>query len=113
MAKRSNNQVEMRYGRESVVELMAVYAHHMHDYTADDRHEVLLGAHLGDMYYKLETMLHKMDASAKLGLNMSECVAFMDYWGNTDTSAFPLATVLILGIINKIDKRRIKGGLIE
>jgi hypothetical protein len=113
MAKRSNSQVEMKYGKESVNELMAIYAHHMYDFQVEDRHEQLLAAHLGDMYYKLDTMLHKMDKTMRLELNMSECVAFVQYWSETDTSGFPLATLLILDIIKKIDKRRIKGGLIE
>lgn len=113
MRNKADNIITFRIYKTSATELLSIYTHFMQHFKWADEHEKLLAAHVVDMYYRLERLERVMDKSAKFTMNISEALAFFTFWQINDTSSFPLATVLIADMIKKIDKRSIKGGLIE
>lgn len=105
MGKRPLNTIKFRMGESTVEELARIYKYHVDTFEWSNDHEHLMGAHLADTYVRLERMERVMLKTATLEFNVSESLAFYQYWQITDTSAWPLATVLICDMLKKIDQR--------
>jgi len=97
--------MEMKVHRGMCEELLSLYGFFLTSYKYTDEHEQLLAEHIKDMYHRLEVMDRNMAKSGTLALSNSECLAFVQTWSVIDTSRWPLANVIILDMIKKIDLR--------
>jgi len=104
MGKRGAIIYEKRMGIGELTELLSIYDHQCEHYHWEDEHEKLLWAHIIDMRFRLNHMKDNIDRTVKLGLCLSEAAAFYQLWNTVDTSSWPLATVIIGDMVERIDK---------
>jgi len=97
--------IEFKMGKAQAEELKRIYEHYLTSYAYVDEHEKLLAEHIKDMYLRLQHMVDNILKSATLSFNNSEAVAFFQTWATIDTSAWPLANVIICDMLKKIDLR--------
>ena len=104
-AKHRKIAFEYKLGVKQLEELHSMYGLYANNSSIEDEHELLLVAHVQDMYLKLDDLKEKIIKTVKLTMTNSEALAFFQFWNVTDTSKWPLANVIVHDMVGKIDKK--------
>lgn len=105
----TTNNIEFKLYREKSQELLRLYKHFQEHFTYEGEHGALLVEHQRDMYSRLfhivAKLLLRQGNFAKMQMTGSEALAFVQMWSSADLRDWPLANVLVLEMIEKIDRK--------
>lgn len=109
MSKAYDFCIQFKLHASQVTELLVAYSASLTSFEYDDPHLALLSEHLKDTFLTLVKFDRELQnwgqKTRKLTFNNSQALAFFLVWERIDTSKWPLANVLILDMMQKIDKR--------